>query len=75
MVTHNVTATSTEMLAGINPNWGDTARFSRITVLNDPNRTTRICVTYEGVPKGSEPSEIGEGADGTNCLHSASDST
>ncbi|RLK10022.1 pectate lyase-like protein [Micromonospora sp. M71_S20] len=75
VVMDNVTATSTKMLAGINTNWGDTARFSRITILNDPNRTTRICVKYKGVPKGSEPSEIGEGADGTNCLYSASDIT
>ncbi|MFG1780413.1 pectate lyase [Micromonospora sp. NPDC049051] len=52
----NVTATSTKMLAGIDTNWGDTARFSRITILNDPNRTTRICVRYKGVPKvGGHP--------------------
>ncbi|MEU9510918.1 pectate lyase [Micromonospora sp. NPDC048170] len=75
VVMDNVTATSTKMLAGINTNWGDTARFSRITILNDPNRTTRICVKYRGVPKGSEPTEIGEGADGTNCLYSPSDIT
>ena len=30
---------------------------------------------YKGVPKGSEPTEIGEGADGVNCLYSPSDIT
>ncbi|MBQ1076575.1 pectate lyase [Micromonospora sp. C31] len=75
VVMDNVTATSTDALAGINTNWGDTARFSRITVLDDPDRETRICVKYKGVPKGSEPTEIGQGADGTNCLYSASDIT
>ncbi|MEU5525576.1 pectate lyase [Micromonospora chersina] len=75
VVMDNVTATGTKVLAGINTNWGDTARFSRITILNDPNRSTRICVKYQGVPKGSEPTEIGAGADGVNCLYSASDIT
>ncbi|MFJ6195437.1 pectate lyase [Micromonospora sp. NPDC092111] len=75
VVMDNVTATSTKVLAGINTNWGDTARFSRITILNDPSRSTRICVKYQGVPKGSEPTEIGEGADGVNCFYSASDIT
>ncbi|MFC0028610.1 pectate lyase [Micromonospora chaiyaphumensis] len=75
VVMDNVTATGTKVLAGINTNWGDTARFSRITILNDPNRSTRICVKYQGVPKGSEPKEIGAGADGVNCLYSASDIT
>ncbi|MER7459295.1 pectate lyase [Micromonospora sp. NPDC126480] len=75
VVMDNVTATRTDALAGINTNWGDTARFSRITILDDPDRETRICVKYRGVPKGDEPEEIGEGADGVNCLYSASDIT
>ncbi|WP_259402702.1 pectate lyase [Microbispora sp. H10670] len=60
-------------LAGINTNWGDTARFSNITIKNDPNHKMIVCLKYKGVPKGSEPTEIGSGADGTNCLYSASD--
>lgn len=75
VVMDNVTATTTKVLAGINTNWGDTARFTRITILNDPSHNTRICVKYKGVPKGSEPTEIGEGADGVNCIYSASDIT
>ncbi|MEV1147234.1 pectate lyase [Micromonospora sp. NPDC049799] len=75
VVMDNITATSTKVLAGINTNWGDTARFTRITILNDPSRSTRICVKYRGVAKGSEPVEIGEGADGVNCFYSSSDIT
>ncbi|MFI1192395.1 pectate lyase [Micromonospora sp. NPDC020750] len=75
VVLDNITATSTKVLAGINTNWGDTARFSRITILNDPNHSTKICQKWKGVPKGSEPTEIGEGADGVNCFYSESDIT
>ncbi|MET7965522.1 hypothetical protein [Micromonospora sp. NPDC005305] len=44
--------------------FSDTFSDSRITILNDPNRSTRICVKYQGVPKGSEPKEIGEAPTG-----------
>nr|WP_246083710.1 pectate lyase [Nonomuraea diastatica] len=71
VVMDGVTARSTDVLAGINTNWGDTARFSRITVYGD----TTICEKYRGVPKGDEPEKIGEGADGVNCLYSSSDIT
>ncbi|MDR8413963.1 pectate lyase [Nonomuraea sp. 3-1Str] len=72
VVMNGVTARSTSALAGINTNWGDTARFSRITVYGT---STSICDKYKGVPKGSEPTKIGSGADGTNCIYSASDIT
>jgi hypothetical protein len=71
VVMDGVTARSTKVLAGINTNWGDTARFSRITVYG----STVICEKYRGAPKGSEPTKIGEGADGVNCLYSPSDIT
>ncbi|MER5265351.1 pectate lyase [Actinosynnema sp. NPDC002837] len=71
VVMDGVTARNTSVLAGINTNWGDTARFTRITVYGD----TTICEKYQGVPKGSEPKKIGEGADGKNCFYSASDIT
>ncbi|NUT09145.1 MAG: pectate lyase [Nonomuraea sp.] len=71
VVMDGVTARSTSVLAGINTNWGDTARFSRITVYGNAT----ICVKYKGVPKGSEPTKIGEGADGVNCIYSPSDIT
>ncbi|MFD1152747.1 pectate lyase, partial [Saccharothrix hoggarensis] len=71
VVMDGVTARTTKVLAGINTNWGDTARFSRITVYG----STVICEKYQGVPKGSEPKKIGEGADGKNCFYSESDIT
>ncbi|WP_213450344.1 pectate lyase [Rhizomonospora bruguierae] len=75
VVVDNVTVTSVKVIAGINVNWGDTARFSRITVLNDASHKTVICDKYNGVPKGSEPTRVGSGADGVNCFYSASDIT
>ncbi|RLP92816.1 pectate lyase [Micromonospora sp. BL4] len=75
VVIDNVIVRDTDAIAGINTNWGDTARFSRITIVDDPDRDTSICVKYRGVPKGSEPVEIGEGADGVNCLYAPSDIT
>ncbi|MGV9211535.1 pectate lyase [Micromonospora sp. RB23] len=75
VVIDNVVVRDTDTIAGINTNWGDTARFSRITIVGDPDRETSICVKYKGVPKGSEPTKIGEGADGVNCLYSPSDIT
>ncbi|MDG4808130.1 pectate lyase [Micromonospora sp. WMMD1120] len=75
VVIDNVTARDVDAIAGINTNWGDTARFSRITIVDDPGRETSICVKYKGVPKGSEPTVVGEGADGVNCLYSPSDIT
>jgi hypothetical protein len=67
----NVTVKSTKVLAGINTNWGDTARFSRITVYG----SATVCEKYRGVPKGDEPTRIGAGADGVNCFYSPSDIT
>jgi hypothetical protein len=71
VVMQGITARNTKALAGINTNWGDTARFSNITVYG----SAVICEKYEGVPKGSEPRKIGEGADGRNCFYSSSDIT
>jgi hypothetical protein len=71
VVIDNVTVRSTKVVAGININWGDTARFTRITVYG----TAVICDKYNGVPKGSEPTHVGSGADGVNCLYTASDIT
>jgi hypothetical protein len=72
VVMNGVTSHDTGALAGINTNWGDTARFSRITVYGGG---TDICVKYRGVEKGSEPTKIGTGADGVNCIYSSSDIT
>jgi len=75
VVIENVTAVYPgKSLAGINVNYGDTARFSNITIVGDSNRKIIICQKYQGTTKG-EPKEIGSGADGVNCVYSASDIT
>jgi hypothetical protein len=76
VIIRNVTLTRPgNRIAGININYGDTARFSGITIVNDPNRSMVICQKYIGNDAGDEPDEAGSGADGTNCLYSPSDIT
>ena len=58
-------------VAGINTNYGDTARFTQITIVG--STTTHICDKYTGNNTGAEPPKIGSGADGVNCFYSASD--
>jgi pectate lyase len=60
-------------VAGINVNFGDTARFSAITIVNDASRSMVICRKYIGNNQGDEPTQVGTGADGTNCFYSSSD--
>ncbi|MEU9829978.1 pectate lyase [Streptosporangium sp. NPDC048047] len=73
VVISNVVATTPgKVLAGINTNYGDTARFSSIRIVNDSSHKVVICDKYKGVTSG-EPSHIGSGADGVNCLYSSSD--
>jgi hypothetical protein len=73
-VIRNVTLTRPgNTVAGINTNYGDTARFSGITIVNDPNRSMVICRKYTGNDDGDEPTQVGTGADGTNCFYSTSD--
>jgi len=71
VVIDNVIARSGKVIAGINVNYGDTARFTRITVSGSPI----ICDKYTGNDDGDEPSHVGSGADGTNCIYSSSDIT
>jgi len=76
VVLRNVTLTRPgNTVAGINTNYGDTARFSGITVVNDSGRSMVICRKYVGNDDGDEPDQIGTGPDGTNCLYSSSDIT
>ncbi|GHJ44336.1 hypothetical protein Cs7R123_16780 [Catellatospora sp. TT07R-123] len=70
VVIDNVWVKSTSVVAGINTNWGDTARFTRINVYST---STIICDKYKGAPKGSEPTHIGSGADGVNCFYNPTD--
>ncbi|MFI7703139.1 pectate lyase [Nonomuraea sp. NPDC049480] len=72
----NVTLTRPgNTVAGINVNYGDTARFTGITIVNDPSRAMVICRKYNGNNTGDEPTQVGTGADGTNCFYSSSDIT
>ncbi|MEJ3743069.1 pectate lyase [Actinomycetes bacterium KLBMP 9797] len=71
VVLQNITATAPgKALAGINANYGDTARFSGITIVGAKNMV--VCEKYEGVTSG-EPTKIGSGADGAHCVYATPD--
>ncbi|WP_410587000.1 pectate lyase [Amycolatopsis sp. lyj-23] len=75
VVVDNVTATAPgKALVGINPNYGDTARLTRITIVGDSSRKIEPCTKYKGVTSG-EPTKTGSGPDSTNCLYTAADIT
>jgi hypothetical protein len=74
VVIRNVTLTRPGgTVAGINVNYGDTARFTGVTIVNDSSRAMVICRKYNGNDDGDEPVQVGTGADGTNCIYSPSD--
>ncbi|KAB8139630.1 pectate lyase [Chloroflexia bacterium SDU3-3] len=76
VVLKNITATYPgTALVGINTNYGDTARFSGITIKNDSSKKLVICQKYIGNDDGDEPTTNGSGADGTYCIYSSSDIT
>jgi hypothetical protein len=76
VVITGVTATTPgNRLVGINTNFGDTARLSNITIVNDPSRRVTICQKYIGNNTGDEPPTNGVGPDNTNCFFAASDIT
>ncbi len=75
VVLENITAFSPgKSLVGINTNYGDTARFSKITIVGDSSKKIVVCEKYQGVTSG-EPKKIGSGSDSTNCLYKSSDLT
>ncbi|MDF9810981.1 pectate lyase [Streptomyces sp. SPB162] len=75
VIVQNVTVTSPgKSIVGINSNYGDTAKLSGITVVNDSSKKISPCDRYKGVTSG-EPKKIGSGPDGVNCLYSSSDIT
>jgi len=59
-------------LAGINTNYNDTAKFTRILIKASSGT---ICERYTGNNTGAEPVKTGNGADGTYCMYSSSDIT
>ncbi|MFI7701233.1 pectate lyase [Nonomuraea sp. NPDC049480] len=75
VVISNVTITTpAKVIAGVNANYGDTATFSGITIVNDPGRKVVICARFKGVTSG-EPTQTGTGPDSTHCRYTASDIT
>lgn len=73
VIIDNVLLDSASYIAGININWGDTATFTRITLINGSK--THICAEYTGVAKGSEPPYLGDGMGDGHCFFSTSDIT
>jgi hypothetical protein len=67
----NVVGKNGSVIAGINTNYGDVARYSKIFVSGSP----KICDKFIGNNTGAEPKEIGSGPDSTNCLYTSSDIT
>lgn len=75
VVVDNVTATVPgKTLVGINTNYGDTAKLTRITIVGDSSRKIVPCEKYKGVTSG-EPTKIGSGPDSTNCLYTTANIT
>ncbi|WP_233624216.1 pectate lyase [Actinoplanes sp. ATCC 53533] len=63
----NVTVTvPLKTLVGINPNFGDTAKISDVTVVGGTAKTV-ICASFKGVTSG-EPTEVSKVPDGVNCV-------
>lgn len=58
------TASNGDILAGINSNYGDTAEISGVTT----SGVDTICEKFEGNSNGDEPTSVGSGNDGTNCI-------
>ena len=59
----NLTATSGDAIAGVNVNYGDVARLSGLNIGG-----IDTCHLYNGNNSGDEPTKIGEGPNGRNCI-------
>ncbi|CAN8105917.1 unnamed protein product [Discula destructiva] len=64
VVISDATATNGDLIAGINSNFGDTAKISGLKATG----VEEICERFEGVESGSEPTSIGVGNDGVHCI-------
>ena len=69
----NVLLDGAGYVAGINSNWGDTATFRNVTLINGSK--TVVCGKYQGVAKGSEPKYLGSGINDSNCRFTSADIT
>lgn len=70
----NIEATKGLVLAGINTNYGDTAKFENI-LLHDSAMKLGVCDRYTGNSSGDEPQKTGSGADGKSCIYDAAEVT
>jgi hypothetical protein len=59
----NLTATDGDVIAGVNVNYGDVARLSGLNI-----GSIDTCHLFNGNNSGDEPTKIGEGANGRNCI-------
>jgi hypothetical protein len=70
----NILASGVKVLAGINANYGDTAKLTNITRCGTVNT---LCETFTGNNSGAEPPALASygpsGGDGKSCLYSSSD--
>jgi hypothetical protein len=73
VVVDNVILDGAKYVVGINTNFGDTAKLTRITLYN--GSSTHVCAEYKGVSKGSEPSYLQDGWNDGKCNVSKSDIT
>ncbi|MEU6274840.1 pectate lyase [Streptomyces populi] len=62
-------------IVGVNSNFGDTASLRRVRIHGDTKKKIRTCVRFRGNSTGKEPTELGNGPDGTTCRFTASDVT
>ncbi|WP_406836734.1 pectate lyase [Streptomyces sp. AHU1] len=62
-------------IVGVNSNFGDTASLRRVRVHGDTKKKIKTCVRFQGNSTGKEPTELGNGPDGTTCRFTASDVT
>jgi len=74
VIINNVAMKGGSSGVGINSNYGDTAKISKVCTNGKPS-ATNVCCIYTGVTPGNEPPKIGCGADGTYCQYSTSDVT
>lgn len=72
IILDNVTAKSVKTLVGINTNYNDTATMTNITICGG---STTICQKFTGNNTGAEPTSIGSGPDGKNCIYTTADIT
>lgn len=68
---NDVWAVKGDVLAGINSNYGDTAKI-RTTKASS---VSTVCQRFNGNSNGDEPTKAGSGPDSTYCLYSTSDIT